>query len=78
MMTDLTPAGQRRGDLFPSRDPATPAKLMAAMDTVNARFGRGALRPAATGVVRGWTPRVNKVSPRYTTSFEDALLVRSG
>lgn len=49
MMTDLTPASARRGDLFPSRDPATLGKLMAVMDGVNGRFGRGALRPAATG-----------------------------
>ncbi len=77
MMTDLSPAGQRRGDLFPSRDPVSSAKLMTTMDSVNARFGRGALRPAATGVSRGWTPVANKVSPRYTTSFEDALVVRT-
>ena len=78
MMTDLSYIGQRRGDLFPSRDPVVSAKLMSAMDTVNARFGRGGLRPAATGVNRGWTPRANRVSPRYTTSFEDALIVKTG
>jgi DNA polymerase V len=57
--------------LFPSRDPAKSARLMAVLDPVNARFGRGALRPLSTGLARPWSTRHARLSPRYTTRADD-------
>ena len=62
---------------FPTRDPAKSAKLMAALDAVNARFGRGALRPLATGIARPWGTRHGRLSPRYTTRVEEIMEARA-
>ena len=50
VLDDLRDAEAEPCSLFPTRDPAKSAKLMAALDAVNARFGRGALWPLATGI----------------------------
>jgi hypothetical protein len=40
----------------------------------NARFGRGSLRPASTGLIRAWAGRQARHPPRYTTSAEEMLV----
>ena len=40
--------------LFATRDLVRSAKVMQALDAVNARYGRGTLRPLATGIARPW------------------------
>jgi DNA polymerase V len=63
--------------LFPTRDPAKSARLMAALDAVNARFGRGALRPLSTGLARPWGTRHGRMSPRYRTRLEEIMAARA-
>jgi DNA polymerase V len=77
MLTNLTPAAVRPRDLFPSRDPARSARLMAALDTVNARFGKGAIQAASSGITRAWGTRAGHVSPCYTTVLGDVLTART-
>jgi len=43
--------------------------LMAALDRVNAKWGRGTIRPAAAGVEQPWRMRQAQRSPCYTTSW---------
>ena len=50
--------------VFPSRDPAKSVRLVATLHAMNARFGRGALRPLATGIARPWGTRHARLSPR--------------
>ena len=50
---------------------------MAAMDRVNARYGRSTLFPAAIGIERGWKLRAAHHSPRYTTRLDELPLVRA-
>ena len=59
--------------VFPSRAPEKSARLMAALDAVNARFGRGALRPLATGIARPCGTRHAHLSPRYTTRVDELM-----
>ena len=59
--------------MFPTRDPKQSRKVMAAMDAVNARYGRGTLRPLATGIERSWGTRSSRLSPRYTTHAGEML-----
>lgn len=75
VLNDLAPAGQQTS-LFASARPQT-SSAMLAMDAVNARFGREAVRPASTGLNRAWAPRQNMLSPRYTTRLSDILRVES-
>lgn len=48
MMLDLQAAGAGMADLFTAAQSERRARLMAAMDEVNAQLGRGTLRPALT------------------------------
>ncbi|WP_235034966.1 DUF4113 domain-containing protein [Roseomonas sp. 18066] len=72
MLTELVPARQQ-ARLFQTRDPVRSAKTMAALDAVNERFGRGTLRPLATGIARPWGTRQQKLSQRYTTRIEEIM-----
>src|SRR5918997_6358040 len=51
--------------------------LMAAMDRVNARYGRNTLFPAAMGIERGWRQHAAHHSPRYTTRLDELPRVRA-
>ena len=59
--------------LFPTRDPDRSARLMSALDAVNTRFGRRTLAPAVAGIAQGWSMRRQRLSPRYTTHFDELL-----
>ncbi|WP_341482496.1 Y-family DNA polymerase [Fundidesulfovibrio agrisoli] len=52
-------------------------RLMAALDTINARWGRDTLFPAACGVERTWRMRQGRRSPRYTTVWEELPVARA-
>ena len=73
MLDDLVPQARQPAMMFPTRDPKQSRKVMAAMDAVNARYGRGTLRPLATGIERSWGTRSSRLSPRYTTHAGEML-----
>jgi DNA polymerase V len=73
MLTELVALTDQPVQLFPTRDPAKSARAMAALDPVNARFGRDTLRPLATGLTRSWRTRAGNLSPRYTTNINEIL-----
>jgi len=77
MLDDLIDAKTAAAQMFPSRDPEKSARLMAAMDGINSRFGRGMVRPAVSGVERRWTAKAEFLSPRYTTRIEELPTVRA-
>ncbi len=74
VLNDLVPERQHTRMLFPTRDPVKSAKMMQALDAVNARYGRGTLRPLATGIARPWATRHDRLSQRYTTRIEEILV----
>ena len=74
ILDDLVPMSTQPRMLFATRDPVKSAKVMQALDAVNARYGRGALRPLATGIERGWSTRHERLSPRYTTNIDEILV----
>ena len=62
------------GDLFARTTPAEAVRrerLMAVMDGVNARWGRGTLCYLAEGFVQPWQMRRGRMTPRYTTCWEE-------
>jgi DNA polymerase V len=77
MLDDLRDAATTPLTLFPTRDPVRSGRLMAAMDGINGRFGRGALRPLASGLTRGWSTRQSRLTPRYTTQAGEMLEARA-
>ena len=89
MLVDLRPQGQEQGelDLFPgthvpetSSAPRDRSRLMGALDTLNRRFGRGAVlvasaaRKASSG---GTIARQERRSPRYTTRLDEIPIARA-
>ena len=77
MLSDLAPAAAQPRMLFATRDLARSARVMAALDAINARHGRDALRIAATGLERGWGTRHHRLSPRYTTRAAEMLVAQA-
>ena len=63
-----------------ARAPQTRPQLMAALDSVNERYGRGTLKLASAGagvVPRNWTMKQELRTPAYTTRWEDMPVVRA-
>ncbi len=64
---NLTDATNQQGSLFGTHQDN--GQLMAVMDRINAMWGRGTLRSAATGVAKTWAMKREKMSPQYTTHW---------
>ena len=77
ILSGLTPQDRVQLFLLDARG-ACSAKLMAAMDAVNTKMGRGTLAPASVAVDRGgWRMKQDKRSPRYTTCLDELPVVRA-
>lgn len=65
--------------LFEALDRERSARLMSALDACNARYGRGAVVPAAAGLPdrRVWSTRFEMRSPRYTTRVDELPVARA-
>ncbi len=67
-LLDLWPRSHAQMDLFstlPNRH-----ALMQVMDRINASFGRGTLRTAAEGIKPAWRMKRERMSPAYTTRWD--------
>ena len=73
MLDDLRDKALQPRPMFPTRDPAQSTALMRAMDRVNRRYGRGTLRPLATGTTRPWGTRAGLLTQRYTTHASEIM-----
>jgi DNA polymerase V len=76
ILLDLRDAGVDQGELALDGDeaPRAGAGLMAAMDRLNERFGRGTVQLAGAGLggdARGWTMKQQWRTPQYTTDWRD-------
>lgn len=64
---DLRSAGAVQAGLFHAPDTPARQTLMASLDNLNHRFGRGTVAFAASGIQRVWKLRSDQKSPAYTT-----------
>lgn len=72
LLLELVPAGQRQGELFtPQALTGSRARLLAVLDTLNRRLGRGTLRFAAEGIEQSWRMRRERVTPCYTSNWDE-------
>lgn len=71
MTNELVRSGAAQRPLFDQMDHVRSAKLMAAMDLVNATHGRGTIVPASVGFVHPSATRFEMRSPRYTTRWDE-------
>jgi len=77
ILTALVPAQQVQTHLFDRKDRARSQQLMAAIDAINTQWGPGTVRYAAVGVQPRWRRRCARRSPRYTTRWNELVVVRS-
>ncbi|MBP6818365.1 MAG: Y-family DNA polymerase [Ferrovibrio sp.] len=75
---DLVAAEAVPGDLFLVETAERSGRLMAAVDRINATYGRHTIFPAAAGIRRDWQHKRDRLSPAYTTRVEDLPVARIG
>jgi DNA polymerase V len=74
MLSEISPVTHQQGDLLDTQ-PAGNEKLMLALDSLNARFGRGAVKVSTQGAYQDWQMKQERKSPNYTTSWDEVPLV---
>jgi DNA polymerase V len=62
--------------LFEKGDTEENKKIMSVLDLFNNRYGKDTLRSAAQGYKREWKLRQEKLSPKYTTDWNDLLKIK--
>ena len=72
MLLDLSPKGMLQGVLFDEARPReADVKIMAALDALNARFGRDTVTLASAGLAPRWAMRSENKTPCYTTRWDE-------
>lgn len=77
MTTELIPKSTGQPSLFPTINRERSAKLMATLDSINSRMGRGTLRPLGAGIKPRWKVKAGRLSPAYTTRWGELPLIRA-
>ncbi len=77
LLTDIFPDRKQLPNLFQNSNNDLKKKgLMEAMDEINSRFGRDALKLASQGINHKWQMRRNLLSNNYTTRWSEILEVK--
>ena len=71
----LCQAADAQPDLFAAPDTAGRKRLMRTVDSLNSRYGRGAITYGTMGRQHGWKLRSDHKSPHYTTDWDQLLKV---
>ncbi len=80
MLLDIGSAGVVQGELDLFTDREERSELMTAIDSINSKFGKGAIRVASAGAgekKREWQMRQELRTPRYTTCLADIPIARA-
>jgi DNA polymerase V len=77
LLLDLCRRGEYTDDLFAPTQPEVSQKVMAVLDAVNAKWGRGTLRPGVVPPTPGWGMRREMMSRSFTTSLAQIWVVAS-
>jgi len=75
MLVNLCQPGECTEDLFAITQPIEATKLMAVMDMINVKWGRGTLRSAAMPISPDWAMRREMISQRFTTKLDQLWIV---
>lgn len=74
MLSEISPVTRQQGDLLETAL-AVNQRLMQALDRLNERYGRGAVKISTQGVYKEWQMRQERKSPCYTTRWDDLPIV---
>ena len=75
ILYELHDASSVRGLLDYNRDQSE--LLMKSLDEINFRYGSSTLKLAAEGMEKKWSMKRKKISPCYTTRFDELMIVKS-
>jgi len=70
VLSGIQPERILQKDLFSAAEAMPTAKLMATLDRINVRYGRGTLKLSSDGLQRAWVMKAEHKSPGYTTDWE--------
>jgi DNA polymerase V len=70
MLLNLCQPGEYTDDLFATSQPTEASKVMAVLDQINGRWGRGTLRAASVPTHPDWGMRREMMSQSYTTRLD--------
>lgn len=76
LLLNICQSGEYTPDLFASEQPATSQRLMEVMDQINAKWGRGTMRPARIPASPEWAMNRDFLSPSYTTRLDQLWKVQ--
>lgn len=74
-LLELVRADTHQPALFDAGDDAESRKLMGVMDLLDRKFGKYFVRLASTGLEQDWQVRHEMRSPRYSSRWEDLMVV---
>jgi len=77
LLMDLRKRGEFTADLFSPEQPPAADSVMAVLDQINAKWGRGTLRPAAVAADPRWAMRRSLLSPSYLTDIDQLWKVKA-
>lgn len=75
LLLDLRQRGEFTDDMFAQAQPIATEKVMGVLDQINARWGRGTMRPGGVPATPDWGMRREMMSQRYTTRLDQLLIV---
>lgn len=76
MLSELVPAEGVQTDLFSQGQVSLKSdELMAAVDKINRKMGKGSVKLASEGFRKPWKMKQDSKSPSYTTKWEDVPIV---
>jgi DNA polymerase V len=75
MLGVIVPAGGQQLEMFNTRTDDKSARLMEAIDNVNQRWGKQAIRTASQGFRKPWAMRQEHLSQGFTTRWDEILTI---
>lgn len=76
IISGIVPENNVQASLFDQVDRNKHKLALAALDKVNNRYGKDAIKLASQGYEKRWKLRQEKLSPNYTTRWEDIMVVK--
>ena len=77
LLLDLRQRGEFTDDMFAATQPVVAEQVMDVLDEINAKWGRGTLRPAGVPLAPAWGMKREMLSPSYTTRWDQLWTVKA-
>ena len=76
IISGIIPTSQVQCDMFDTLDRSKSFHIMRTIDNINYKMGRDAVRYASQGYYRKWKLKQERLSPSYTTRWNNLLTIK--